>query len=101
MISGLFICFGGEKLVAFCPGQHHEALKFIAPFMGHEALIDAETVPGGNSGVDTNDAVFEGIFALAVVVGTNLIQLGQSNGLINSCRPVSIRIFSSLSFTSI
>ena len=99
--SCLSVCLFSEQFISFRSRKNHEALEFIAPCMSHQAFIDAEVVPGNDGGIDTNNAIFESGRTTSVISISNLVKLGESNGLVDRGRLMSTWIFSSFSLTSI
>ena len=95
------ICLVGKKFVSLPSGKYHEALKFVTPLMSHKALVDAKLVPRIDGGVNTNDAIFEVIWPVSVVTGSNLIQLRKANGLVDCGGPLTVWILVSFCLTTI
>ena len=69
--------------------------------MSHKALVDAKLVPRIDGGVNTNDAIFEVIWPVSVVTGSNLIQLRKANGLVDCGGPLTVWILVSFCLTTI
>ena len=68
--------------------------------MSHKTLVDTEAVPGANGGINPNDAVLEGIWIFTIIVGSDLVQLSQTNGLVDGGGPLSVGVSLALSVPS-
>ena len=69
--------------------------------MTHESFTDAKIVPGVCSLIGTNDTVFVSLVGGAIVLATKLVQLGDSDWLVDSSGSASSRVFLTFKFTSV